>query len=69
MTDLNELDNVQDDDGFILYEPRAISRYIAEKYAAQGTAGLLPTQETSLQQKARFATSAISKVCLRLIRL
>ena len=34
--------DAQDDDGFVLYESRAISRYIATKYAAQGTA-LIPT--------------------------
>ncbi|KAF8711471.1 hypothetical protein AX14_013276 [Amanita brunnescens Koide BX004] len=33
---------VLDDDGFILYESRAISRYIATKYADQGTP-LIPT--------------------------
>ncbi|PFH48361.1 hypothetical protein AMATHDRAFT_150070 [Amanita thiersii Skay4041] len=32
-----------DDDGFILYESRAICRYIATKYASQGTS-LVPTE-------------------------
>lgn len=32
----------QDDDGFILFESRAIAAYIATKYASQGTA-LIPT--------------------------
>ncbi|KAF6746832.1 glutathione S-transferase [Ephemerocybe angulata] len=33
-----------DDDGYILYESRAICRYIEEKYADQGTQGLIPTE-------------------------
>ncbi|EDR07430.1 uncharacterized protein LACBIDRAFT_298606 [Laccaria bicolor S238N-H82] len=43
-----------DDDGFILYESRAICRYIAEKYAGQGTA-LIPTE---LKAKAIFEQAA-----------
>ncbi|TFK27435.1 glutathione S-transferase [Coprinopsis marcescibilis] len=43
-----------DDDGFILYESRAISRYIAEKYADQGRK-LIPTD---LKEKALFEQAA-----------
>ncbi|KAJ7097048.1 glutathione S-transferase [Mycena belliarum] len=43
-----------DDDGFIIYESRAICRYLAEKYAHQGTP-LIPTE---LQAKARFEQAA-----------
>ncbi|KAJ7655338.1 glutathione S-transferase [Mycena rosella] len=45
---------VIDDDGFILYESRAICRYLAEKYADQGTP-LLPTR---LEDKALFEQAA-----------
>ena len=39
----NELNFIQDDDGFIIYESRAVCHYIATKYADQGTP-LLPTE-------------------------
>ncbi|KAF9231917.1 glutathione S-transferase [Melanogaster broomeanus] len=40
-----------DDDGFILYESRAICRYLIKKYPNQGTLGLIPTD---LRAKALF---------------
>ncbi|KAF8626925.1 hypothetical protein AX17_006426 [Amanita inopinata Kibby_2008] len=48
-----------DDEGFILYESRAISRYIAEKYAKQGTQ-LIPTDPKAkalFEQAASIETS------------
>ncbi|KAJ7443183.1 glutathione S-transferase [Mycena galericulata] len=33
---------VLEDDGYFLYESRAIGRYIVKKYANQGTSGLIP---------------------------
>ncbi|KAJ7503737.1 glutathione S-transferase [Mycena galericulata] len=43
-----------DDDGFIVYESRAIARYLAEKYADQGPA-LIPTD---LKKRAMFEQAA-----------
>ncbi|KAJ6582582.1 glutathione S-transferase [Mycena vulgaris] len=45
---------VIDDDGFILYESRAICRYLAEKFADQGT----PLIPTDLKGKALFEQAA-----------
>ena len=44
----------QDDDGFILYECRAIARYIANKYASRGT----PLIPTDLKANALFEQAA-----------
>ncbi|KAJ7134040.1 glutathione S-transferase [Mycena crocata] len=44
-----------DDDGFILFECRAICRYLAEKYPDQGTRKLVPTD---LKAKALFEQGA-----------
>lgn len=44
----------QDDDGFVLYESRAICRYLAEKYAGQGT----PLIPTGLKETAVFEQAA-----------
>jgi glutathione S-transferase len=49
---------LQDDDGFILYETRAICHYIAAKYANQGTP-LLPTE---LKANALFQQAASSEI-------
>ncbi|KIJ66149.1 hypothetical protein HYDPIDRAFT_174824 [Hydnomerulius pinastri MD-312] len=44
-----------DDDGFYLYESRAISRYLVKKYPNQGTPGLIPTDP---QAEALFEQAA-----------
>ncbi|KAJ7144159.1 glutathione S-transferase [Mycena epipterygia] len=46
---------VIDDDGFILYESRAICRYLIQKYSANGPQNLVPTE---LKAKARFEQAA-----------
>ncbi|KAF9530606.1 glutathione S-transferase [Crepidotus variabilis] len=49
-----------DDDGFILYESRAISYYIAAKYSDQGTQGLIPTD---LKANALFQQALSNELC------
>ncbi|KAG2364574.1 glutathione S-transferase [Suillus spraguei] len=49
-----------DDDGFIIYESRAICRYIAKKYASQGTPDLVPRDpkaEAIFEQAVSIETS------------
>ncbi|KAF9238098.1 glutathione S-transferase [Melanogaster broomeanus] len=54
-----------DDDGFTLYESRAICRYLIKKYPNQGTLGLIPTdpqaealfEQASSIEYTNFATS------------
>ncbi|KAG9314802.1 glutathione S-transferase [Chiua virens] len=48
------------DDGFILYESRAICRYLAKKYAGQGTPGLIPADP---QGEALFEQAASIEYC------
>ncbi|KAJ6549335.1 glutathione S-transferase [Mycena sp. CBHHK59/15] len=50
---------VADDDGFILYESRAICRYVAEKYTDRGPA-LIPTE---LKARALFEQAASIEYC------
>ncbi|KAJ2915379.1 hypothetical protein MD484_g5050, partial [Candolleomyces efflorescens] len=50
-----------DDDGFILYESRAITRYLALKYPDQGTQGLVPSP-TDLKAWALFEQASSNEV-------
>ncbi|KAH7926062.1 glutathione S-transferase [Leucogyrophana mollusca] len=46
-----------DDDGFVLYESRAIARYLAKKYAGQGTPGLIPINDPKAEAQFECAAS------------
>ncbi|KAI6101448.1 glutathione S-transferase [Pisolithus croceorrhizus] len=43
----NKVPYIVDDDGFALYESRAIARYLIKKYADQGTPDLIPSDPQS----------------------
>ncbi|EIW84577.1 glutathione S-transferase [Coniophora puteana RWD-64-598 SS2] len=49
---------VIDDNGILVYESRACARYIAAKYAAQGTPGLIALPETTGRDAERMAAYA-----------
>lgn len=51
----NKVPYIVDDDGFALYECRAIARYLIKKYASQGTPDLIPSD---LQAEALFEQGA-----------
>ncbi|KAJ7272406.1 glutathione S-transferase [Mycena rebaudengoi] len=46
-----------DDDGFVVFESRAICRYIAHKYADQGTPNLVPT-DSDIKARTMFEQAA-----------
>lgn len=72
---VNNLILTQDDDGFVLYESRAICRYLATKYADRG-APLIPTglkdnalfeQAASIEQNNfdPYASKAVAEIIIK----